>query len=75
MYHVAWIALFSAYRWRLDVLTFLIKGFGFYDNESLFFDKEKLCDFESVSVYSVDPNINSVITPLTSQYTNSPIQA
>ena len=24
-----WIALFSANRWRLDVLTFLIKGFGF----------------------------------------------
>ena len=39
------------------------------------FGKEKLCYFKSVSVYSVDPNINSVITPLTSQYTNSPIQA
>ena len=29
MYHVPWIALFSANRWRLDVLTFLIKGFEF----------------------------------------------
>ena len=28
MYHVPWIALFSAKRWRLDVLTFLIKGFA-----------------------------------------------
>ena len=28
VYHVLWIALFSAIRWRLDVLTFLIKGFG-----------------------------------------------
>ena len=32
---VPWIALFSANRWRLDVLTFLIKGFGFTYN-SLF---------------------------------------
>ena len=28
MYHVPWIALFSAKRWQLDVLTLLIKGFG-----------------------------------------------
>ena len=27
MYHVPWIALISAKRWRLDVLTFLIHGF------------------------------------------------
>ena len=27
MYHVQWIALISAKRWRLDVLTFLIHGF------------------------------------------------
>ena len=27
MHHVPLIALFSANRWRLDVLTFLIKGF------------------------------------------------
>ena len=27
VYHVPWIALFSAYRWHLEVLTFLIKGF------------------------------------------------
>ena len=26
--YVPWKALFSAKRWRLDVLTFLIKGFG-----------------------------------------------
>ena len=31
VYHVPWIALFSANRWRLDVLTFHIKGFGVYD--------------------------------------------
>ena len=30
MYHVPWIALFSAKRWRLDVLTFPIKGFAKY---------------------------------------------
>ena len=28
MYHVPLIALYSAHRWRLDVLTFLIKGFS-----------------------------------------------
>ena len=28
VYHVPWIALFSANRWYLDVLTFLIKGFS-----------------------------------------------
>ena len=28
VYHVPWIALISAKRWRLDVLTFLIHGFG-----------------------------------------------
>ena len=28
MYHVPWIALISAKRWRLDVLTFLIHGFA-----------------------------------------------
>ena len=28
VYHVPWIALNSAQRWRLDVLTFLIHGFG-----------------------------------------------
>ena len=28
MYHVPWIAFFSANRWRLDVLTFHIKGFA-----------------------------------------------
>ena len=28
VYHAPWIALFSANRWRLDVLTFLLKGFG-----------------------------------------------
>ena len=27
--YVPWIALFSGNRWRLDVLTFLIKGFGY----------------------------------------------
>ena len=26
---VLWITLSSANRWRLDVLTFLIKGFGY----------------------------------------------
>lgn len=29
VYHVPWTVLFSANRWRLDVLTFLIKGFGY----------------------------------------------
>ena len=28
VYHVPWIALISAKRWQLDVLTFLIHGFG-----------------------------------------------
>jgi hypothetical protein len=28
VYHVPWIALISAKRWRLDVLTFLINGFA-----------------------------------------------
>ena len=28
------IALFSSYRWRLDVLTFLIKGFDIFVNIS-----------------------------------------
>ena len=32
--NIPWIALFSANRWRLDVLTFLIKGFG-GDNEQI----------------------------------------
>ena len=27
VYHVPWIALSSANRWRLDILTFLVKGF------------------------------------------------
>ena len=35
MYHVPWIALISAKRWRLDVLTFLIHGFGSF--QSCFF--------------------------------------
>ena len=30
-YHVPWIALFLANRWRLDVLTFRIKGFDLPD--------------------------------------------
>ena len=29
VYHVPWIALISAKRWRLDVLTFLIHGFEY----------------------------------------------
>ena len=34
MYHVPWIALFSANRWRLDVSTFLIIGFGYNCNKN-----------------------------------------
>ena len=33
MVHVPWIALISANRWQLDVLTFLILGFGIHCNE------------------------------------------
>ena len=33
VYHVPWIALISAKRWRLDVLTFLIYGFVGYDTK------------------------------------------
>ena len=32
MYH-AWRAFFSANRWRLDVLTFLIKGFDLFNKK------------------------------------------
>ena len=35
---VPWLALFSANRWRLDVLTFLIKDFGDSMKEALTVD-------------------------------------
>ena len=41
---VPWIALFSAQRWLLDVLTLLIKGFGLNLNSSkAVFFAEKPC--------------------------------
>ena len=46
MYHVQWIALFSANRWRLDVLTFLIKGFEENDERNAIENAGKKNDLE-----------------------------
>ena len=43
MHHVPRLALFSAKRWRLHVLTFLIKGFGFDTLEKYTFFEISQC--------------------------------
>ena len=49
MYHVPWLALFSANRWCLNVLTFLIKGFVF-DNKNVNIHILSLQFFDSMDV-------------------------
>ena len=57
MYHVPWIAFFSAKRWRLDVLTFLIKGFDESNN-----DLKLILTQSSKVVYQTSFQFNAKIT-------------